>query len=248
MITTEWLPQFEDQGFFTVQGLLSSHEVDAIRREISVIAEQYPDVPDELIQFEVAVKDGTVQPESTEAGIRKLFRMAKHNQLFQQLAFHPKLVDIAQSILGPELILMQSMLLMKPPAYSTRKVWHQDNAYFRLSPCDIFGFWIACDTATVENGCMHVLPGSHRNGVVHHAGDGDAYGWTEKPDAEQIRAIPLQPGDALVFHGELLHFTPANQTDQRRRAVQYHYASKHCTQAPVGDGDYPFELEPELEL
>ena len=248
MITPEWLSQFEDQGFVTVQGLLSSDEVVGIRDEISVIARQYPDVPDELIQFEVAVKDGTVQPQSTEAGIRKLFRMAKHNDLFRKLAFHPKLVGIAEGILGADLILMQSMLLMKPPVYSTHKVWHQDNAYFRLSPCDIFGFWIACDTATIENGCMHVLPGSHKNGVVQHAGDGDEYGWTDQPEAERIRAIPLNPGDALVFHGELLHFTPANQTDQPRRAVQYHYASKNCRQAPAGEGDYPVELEPELEL
>ena len=242
------LEQYRDNGFFTVTGLLSLDEVDAIRQEIVAIAEAHPNTPEELIQFEVSVKDGSFTPSSTEMGIRKLFRMAKHNELFRDLAFHPRLVEIAKAILGDEVILMQSMSLMKPPECSTRKIWHQDNAYFRMSPCDVFGFWIACDSATVANGCMHVLPGSHRDGVREHAGEGDEYGWVDKPDQNLIQAIELQPGDALIFHGELLHFTPANQTDQRRRAVQYHYAAKGCKQRPREAGDYPDDLQPELEL
>ena len=248
MASRDFIDRFRQHGYFTVRSLLSLAEVEAIRQEITQIAEKYPDTPAELIQFEVAVQEGSFQPSSTEMGIRKLFRMAKHNQLFQELAFHPRLLEIAGALLGQDLILMQSMLLMKPPTCSTRKIWHQDNAYFRLSPCDVFGFWIACDTATVENGCMHVLPGSHANGIVEHAGEGDEYGWTGSPDANAIVPVPLEPGDALIFHGELLHFTPANQTNQRRRAVQYHYASQSCAQAPAKEGDYPVDLQPELEM
>jgi phytanoyl-CoA hydroxylase len=72
---------------------------------------------------------------------------------------------------------------------------------------------------------MHIVPGSHRHGIVEHVGQGDEYGIVDVPQDDQVVAIELNPGDALVFDGELQHFTPENRTTRRRRSIQYHYAS-----------------------
>jgi len=236
------LNRYLSEGYVVVRDLISADEVQAIHREISHIVANRHDYPDDLIQTEPLVRSGERVPESFELGIRKLFRVARHSEFFREFAFHAQMVAIAKQLIGPDLSLAQSMTLMKSPGVSTPKAWHQDNAYFRLDPPDVVGFWIAGDEATVENGCMHLVPGSHQHGIVEHAGEGDAYGIVEVPPDDKVIAIPLNPGDALIFHGEVQHYTPANLTNRRRRSVQYHYASSR-TSRPGGDNTAYFNPE-----
>ncbi|MCY4545561.1 MAG: phytanoyl-CoA dioxygenase family protein [Gemmatimonadetes bacterium] len=234
---------FERDGYYVMEGLLDDDEVESIRREITAIVGRYPDVPEELVQIEPAVRRGAVEPESVELGVRKLFRMTLHNELFRSLAHHPVMVGIAVELIGQDVALFQSMLLMKPPRFGGQKVWHQDNAYFRLEPNDVFGFWIALDDTDVENGCMHVIPGSHREGIGEHGGVEDDYGLSSAPAQNTAIACVMKAGDALVFHGETYHYTPPNKSDRRRRALQYHYASTHCRSSK----DSPFKaFRPEV--
>ncbi|MCY3712873.1 MAG: phytanoyl-CoA dioxygenase family protein [Gemmatimonadetes bacterium] len=234
---------FDRDGYFIAEAFLSPDEVESIRREITAIVDRYPDVPEELVQIEPAVRRGAVTPESTELGVRKLFRMTRHSELFRALAFHPRMVGMALELIGPDVSLFQSMLLMKPPRFGGQKVWHQDNAYFRLEPNDVFGFWIALDDADVANGCMHVIPGSHRAGIGEHGGVEDDYGLSSAPTTDDAVACVMKSGDALVFHGETYHYTPPNSSGRRRRALQYHYASTHCRSSK----DSPFKsTEPEV--
>ena len=239
------LARYREQGWFTLPRLLVESEVEAACREITRIVDGEVTGEEKMIQWEPRVLSGEVTAESSELAVRKLFHVAVHNDFFRDLAFHPRLVAIAQALLGDDVFLAQTMLLMKPPHVSTEKVWHQDNAYFRLSPSDIFGFWIALDEATVENGCMHVVSGSHRRGIVEHDGTGDLYSLTETPPPESVTPVPLSPGDALIFHGELFHYTPENRTDRRRRGIQYHYASSQTTRD--GRGHW-LDFEPELSI
>lgn len=228
LLEAQKLTQYREQGYFTVEKLFALDLVDGIKKEITRIVDQHPNIPKELVQIEPSVVRGEVTPSTKELGVRKLFKMAIHNQFFRELAFHPKMVAIATTLLGADIKLLQSMLLMKPPYFGGEKVWHQDNAYFRLTPNDVFGFWVACDQADVDNGCMHLIPGSHKNGIALHGGVNDDYGLINPPPFDQAVAIPLKPGDALVFNGEIFHYTPLNTTPRRRRAIQYHYASSKC--------------------
>ncbi|MBM82740.1 MAG: hypothetical protein CMJ78_19430 [Planctomycetaceae bacterium] len=228
MLSETQVQQFTDQGFALVNGLISADDIEAVCSEISRICESPQDFPAEVIQHEPQVLQGEFKPERLELGVRKLFKIVKHNDFFRGFAARAEWLDVARALLGPDVYVLQSMLMMKPPECSGTKVWHQDNAYFRISPPKVVGLWVACDEATVENGCMHIVPGSHRNGIAPHSGDGDNYGMTDAPNDNEVLAVPLQPGDALIFHGELFHFTPPNQTSQRRRALQYHYAACGC--------------------
>ena len=228
LINDQTLGQYHEKGYFTVEGLFTDDEVEGVHQEITRIVACYPDVPKGLVQIEPSVASGENTPETLELGVRKLAGMAKHNAFFRNLAFHPKMVKIATTILGPDVKLHTSGLLMKPPHFGGAKVWHQDNAYFRLTPNHAFGFWVACDDATVDNGCMHIIPGSHTQGVLEHSDPGDEYGLLNPPSIEEALPIPLKTGDALIFHGEIFHYTPPNKTDRRRRAIQYHYSSSKC--------------------
>ena len=238
-LSAKALDDYRETGLAIVRQLFDPEEVDAVHVAITRIVED--PAAEIMVQQEPAVADGTAEASSPELGVRKLFRMAVHDAFFRRLAHHPGIFALARQILGNRVMLMQSMLLMKPPFLSGEKVWHQDNAYFRLTPADVLGFWVACDDTNVANGCMHVLPASQSQGILEHAGEGDLYGLVSPPDFNDplVVPVPLQAGDALLFHGEICHGTPPNHTSTRRRALQYHYASARCMST---------EREPEVDL
>jgi phytanoyl-CoA hydroxylase len=155
------------------------------------------------------------------------------------------MVEIATRLLGPNVYLFQSMSLLKPPRIGGAKMWHQDNAYFRQTPSDVFGFWVACDDTTAENGCMHVIPGSHAGGTKEHGMVNNDYVLLSPPSTESAVPVPLRAGDALIFHGEIYHHTPPNKTDKRRRAIQYHYSSTKCQRT---NDQTPYFIEPEIPV
>tara|TARA_B100000029_G_scaffold516827_3_gene635511 strand:- start:12769 stop:13536 length:768 start_codon:yes stop_codon:yes gene_type:complete len=243
ILTGDQVVNFDQNGYFIIREFFEECQVQKIRQEITKIVASYPDVSEELVQIEPAVRKGRIKPDNVELGVRKLFRMTLHNKLFHSLAFHSKMVKIATELLGPDVALFQSMLLMKPPKFGGRKVWHQDNAYFRLDPNHIFGFWIALDDADIDNGCMHLIPGSHVDGIQKHTGSSDEYGLSTLPQMKNVVPCVMKTGDALIFHGETYHYTPPNTTERRRRALQYHYGATYC-QSSKGS---PFKkIKPEI--
>ena len=243
LITDEMVMKHHYEGYFTVEGLFSNDEVEGVRRGITKIVEDYPPIERELVQLEPTVTEGKNTPESTELGVRKLAKIAVRNNFFRNLAFHQGMVEIAMRLLAPEVYIFQSMSLLKPPRIGGAKMWHQDNAYFRQTPSDVFAFWVACDDTTVENGCMHVIPGSHISGTKEHGMVDNDYVLLNQPSTENAVPIFLETGDALIFHGEIYHHTPPNKTDKRRRAIQYHYSSAKCQRT---NDQTPYFIEPEI--
>lgn len=119
--------------------------------------------------------------------------------------------------------MFQDMALLKPPRLGREKPWHQDKAYFNIDPRErVVGVWIALDAATTDNGCMHLLPQMPRQPIVHFQRRDWQICDTEILGNECV-ATPLRPGGVLLFDGLLVHGTPHNTSDQRRRAVQFHY-------------------------
>lgn len=228
LLTEQRRRAFDEEGYFVVPTFFTAEEVEAIRCEISALVAAYPDIPRELLQMEPAVERGEFTPANRELGVRKLFRMIKHSAFFRDLALHPRFVEISTGFLGPDVKLLQSMMLIKPPQIGSPKIWHQDNAYFRIDPCNIVGFWIALDEATVENGCMHVVPGTHKLGLQPHEQTTDLGLPLDKIETDKVVALPMQEGDALVFSSLLYHYTPDNRTTKRRRALQLHYVDARC--------------------
>jgi phytanoyl-CoA hydroxylase len=97
----------------------------------------------------------------------------------------------------------------------------------------ILGAWIALDEATVENGCMQVIPGSHREGPVAHFHVRDCQIVDTHVQVERVVTIPLRPGGVLFFSGLLHHGTPPNMSAHRRRALQFHYAAANCSKMTI---------------
>lgn len=167
--------------------------------------------------------------------VRKFLDFVNYEPRLAALAWHFKLKTILARILEEPPLLFQDMALIKPPRIGREKPWHQDHAFFDYSmDTRIVGVWIALDEATIENGCMRVLPGAHRQPRLHFKKRDWQICDLEMKGSHPV-AVPLRPGGLLLFDGLMPHGTPANSSPNRRRALQFHYrnesAQKTTTEA-----------------
>ena len=185
------------------------------------------------IQFEPSLvkRKNEMAADERRDAIRKIFRFVDYEPRLNAIAEHAGLLGVLKQMMGEAPALFQDMALVKPPIFGSEKPWHQDCAYFNLPQgTTVVGVWIALDAATPENGCMHIIPSSHNEGPMVHFKRRD---WqicdTHVPSARDTM-VPLEPGGCLFWHGLLHHGSPANQSAQRRRALQFHYKPASCAE------------------
>ena len=144
----------------------------------------------------------------------------------------PKIVDALVSVIGPNVKAMQSMLFIKSEG-KPGQAWHQDEFFIPTRDRSLTAVWIALDDATIENGCLWVLPGSHRRGVIYPAREPGRPRFdctTESYDFpyadEDAVPVEIPAGTALIFNGYLLHRSLENSGRHGyRRALANHYMS-----------------------
>lgn len=216
---------YQREGFLVTENLLPNDLITALRDRITDIAAGHvPSFPPRDIEFEPS-RDGGV---STTP--RKINRCAENDSVFMSAVRRCEILDIVERLIGPDIKLFGSQCFMKPPG-GVQKPYHQDSAYFTIEPQSQVTCWIALDDATVENGCMWVIPGSHRDGICDHSQPWEVAGRVDMqvPDKEIDRSretpITLTAGSCSFHHSVLLHRSGPNQTDSHRRGLAVHYMS-----------------------
>jgi len=153
----------------------------------------------------------------------------KMSALMREVAAHPDVVKVLTGIIGPNVKMMQSMLFIKASG-KPGQAWHQDEAHIPTRDRSLTAAWLALDDATVENGCLWVLPGSHRAGILFPTRDQDDPRFDCAKEAHGFHdedAVPVEvpAGAAVVFNGYLLHRSLPNRSGGLRRALVNHYMS-----------------------
>lgn len=217
---------FHQQGYLAVHHAFDLQEVrDALAGLLHLLSGANPDFTGVMYEHAAQGVDVNSLPaEKRQDYVRKFMWFVGHDTRLHALAHHPQLLGVIARIMGEQPILFQDMALLKPPSIGREKPWHQDHAYFDLPlETPVVGVWIALDEATTENGCMIVIPGTHRQGPVVHFKRRDWQICDTDVHNEHAVAVPLEPGGCLLFHSLIHHGTPTNHSQQRRRAVQFHY-------------------------
>jgi phytanoyl-CoA hydroxylase len=223
-LTDAHIEQYRELGFVSIEDAFTPAEVQAgLEGLLHLIAGGNPDFKG--VQFEAKARDklDTLSIEQRQDAVRKLMWFTEYDARLKALSHHPKLLATVEKLLGATPVMFQDMALLKPPRLGREKPWHQDKAYFNIDPREqVVGVWVALDEATVDNGCMNLMPQMPRAPIIHH----QRRDW-QICDTEILGktcvAAPLKPGGVLLFDGLLVHGTPHNNSDQRRRAVQFHY-------------------------
>jgi len=224
-----------EQGFFHAPGLLTAAEAEALEAEIigRIRADPPARHPGEAFYLsgtnyglfpEKQASPGATNPEDC---ISKVFNCHAEG-LALALARRPEIVEMVAEILGPDLDCFQSQFILKNPGVIGQP-WHQDSYYFRFDRQPQVGVWVALSRATLENGCLWVLPGSHAGDILPHIPDrrpSANRGYLEIVGEDETGKQPclMAPGDVLFFHSYLMHMSTDNVADHRRSALVYHYA------------------------
>ena len=257
-LSPEHLEQFREVGCVAFEAVLTEAEVEAARSALTEITcrlmekaqsgeaeirkrpnatRNYagPQVidPDSGfgIHFEVGVDPLAMPVEEAELVFRKLHGYHQEHPTFIALTQHPRIKGFIEQILDEEAILKAEMALSKPPFIGSEKPWHQDNAYFNWLPLTkVATAWIALDDTTIENGCMHVLPGGHTLGALKHHHSIDCEILPDRIEKERAVPVEIKAGGVMYFSAMLPHQTPPNRTAGRRRALQFQYRGVTTTQ------------------
>ena len=155
------------------------------------------------------------------------------NRYLRDLFLSDSLIDVAVQIVGQDVALFTSYVISKRPDDGLAVDWHQDAAFFPIEPMDTFTLWLAVDDSDVENGCMRVIPGSHREeAVLLHKVDLDS-GTTlpmslQDLDLSEAMDVQLRAGEYSVHDPWILHGSNPNRSSRRRCGITLKYISTHA--------------------
>jgi phytanoyl-CoA hydroxylase len=225
---------WERDGYFIERGLVTD---DSIARIEAEVIERIRADPPTAHSGEAAYQSGenyfittetvpTTAVRNPEDLISKVFNCHAEGET-RRVAESARLVDRVSEILGPDLDCFQSQFIFKNPGVIGQP-WHQDSYYFYFTQQPQVGVWVALSRATLENGCLWVLPGSHVHRIHTHVPDRRSeanQGYLEIVDQDTSARVPvlMEPGDVLFFHSYLMHMSTDNKADERRAAMVYHY-------------------------
>ncbi|QIO23810.1 phytanoyl-CoA dioxygenase family protein [Haloarcula sp. JP-L23] len=219
-LTDAQFEQYQRDGYVVVEDCLDGATVEAVTTRI----ESYVRNDREETGFN-RMLEPDVDADSFEDGdpVRKFegIDMVREDDVFADLVHDEAIVDVVEQLQGPNLHLLRSAAMLKPPRVGSEKKFHQDAAYYPIHPMDHVTVWIALDQSTTENGCMQVVPGAHTDGLLGHEAveyDTDIAIAEADYGPEDAVALPMDPGDVLFQHCLLPHYTAPNETEDWRRA------------------------------
>ena len=216
--TKEQISFFNENGYLAVENVLNPEEIENYRRSAEALQAMAEGLTESTDRFRLQIWD--------EAKTQ-LQQVAEPHELgaeWMSLARDPRILNVIEELLGPNIQLYYSMFMMKLPRDGFEAPWHQDFAFF---PHDRFG-QVACqvyiDDSTIENGCIRVVPGSHKLGILNHYEDGRFTGilqgdTTEYDAAEVVSTV--KAGGMLLWDSLTLHRSFPNQSEHPRRAIVF---------------------------
>ena len=241
-LTGEQKRKFETDGYLIVRKLLTQSEVKRVKRRADLIASgEAEHVPSQSIQQEPAIQRREVVANSKTDAVRKLGNLVRHDEVMRAHATNPKIVDVIADLIGPHIKLLGDQLFMKPAGHGSRKPYHQDSkSWTQIIPYNLVSCWAALDDATVGNGCLWVIPGSHKWGLLGEEGQQEIEKEAILGRANNEAPVELKVGDCSFHHSLLLHSSHANRSSKRRRGYATHYMSARSRDvSESAKRDYP---------
>lgn len=277
-LSQEQLQEFEREGVLVIQDFLTQDEVQEIKVEITRLVEGMDPATDRGVFS--TTDNNSAQASDTyflESGdkIRYFFEvdafdkegnlaLDKHrslnkmghalhykNPVFKKVSFSPRVKEVAKCLDLKDPAIVQGMYIFKQPGIGGVVTPHQDGTFLYNEPLRLFGFWFPIDDASLDNGCLWYVPGSHdtpitrrflRTGQVGTKNHLEFKGEDKVFPIDAWKAVPVKKGSLVLIHGQVVHKSERNLSSNSRHAYTFHviemegshYASKNWLQAPPG--------------
>jgi phytanoyl-CoA hydroxylase len=221
-VTADQKARFDIDGFLNYGRIVDAEELAEVSDRLNAICDGTVAVPDQCVRFHAGLKWGEGTGVTRREAIWQLLNLERHDDVFARLANKPLIRQIIEGLLDRPVKQWGSQVIAKPAHHGGEVPWHQDTSYWgqekRLT-C-----WLAIDDATPFNGCMRMIPGSHRLGQVKFTptqieGAPCQLLQTDGISEDTQIYVPVRAGCASFHHPMTLHASSRNTTPHSRRAI-----------------------------
>lgn len=252
-LSPEQIQSYDENGFLIIPEFLSHSEIAGMRAKIKRIIADFN--TDEVSIFSTLEQTKTSDTYFIDSGdkIRCFFEEdafdksghlrntkemsinkvghALHDldDIFEGVSYKPEIADIAAALEINDPVIVQSQYIFKQPRIGGKVVAHQDSTFIYTDPPSCVGFWMALEDATMENGCLMAIPGSHLSRLGDRrfirTANGDATEFTGKEsqyDLTKMEPLEAKSGSLVLLHGACVHMSRENRSENTRHAYILH--------------------------
>ena len=267
-VKAEQYTLFRQQGFLVVRNLVSPEEIAELKQHTEDLMQGL--LPEQQLEsakaFGLSAPPPHLPPHEKAQHYLRIHMLHRVLGLHERYLLHPRVLDVLECLIGPDVLALQTMLFLKPPG-KPGQGWHQDTFYIPTHPDTLCGAWIAIDDCDELNGAMWMAAGSGAE-PIYPSADGHFHGNKNlseilhvngvsdvddsKNDLAKIAdrypqlLVPAKAGDVVFFNGHVLHRSKQNySTDRFRRSFVSHYCNARSftqwgsDERPARPGEYP---------
>ncbi len=229
-LTAAELEHWNENGYFVRHDVFTPTENAALGQVAADIVDRKRPFPNRNVVQNALVRDGKAAEQGVYA-MHKIHHPNCYDPAFLARVRDTRLTDPLVDLLGPDILSINNLFIWKAPKIGLGFPWHQDKFYFRnrFKTETTIGTWSAIDAADRENGCLYVIPGSHKWDIFEHD---DLAGSQEREfklarGVDDDAGVPVEvpPGAVIWFHSHLLHKSTDNDSLRFRRCYVIHYLS-----------------------
>ncbi len=205
-LTQSDLERYREDGYVVPDFRFSSGAVEQLGAELMLLNDATPELRN------IALTNPHLRPSPVDGRYGKLL----------PYCLDPGLLDLVEAIEGPDLLLWTTDLFHRPAGHGVPTAWHQDDEYWPIEPMGATTAWVAITPCRKANGCLRVIPGSHRRRALHRVDDSGAFPRNLDPDSfDEADAVDveLEPGQLMLFHALLVHGSWPNTSSQPRTGL-----------------------------
>ena len=222
MLTQLEIDAYNELGYIGVQNVLTSQEVQELRAVTDNLVEESRKI---TVSDEVFDLEPEHTPDSPK--VRRIKSPISVHPIFDQIIRHSGILDIVAQLIGPDIRTNGNKLNMKLSEVGSAVEWHQDWAFYPHTNDDILAVGVCLDDMTKENGCLLVVPESHKGPILDHHLDGYFAGAVtdESFDDSDAKKIELRAGGVSIHHVRALHGSLPNTSSNQRRLLLFQYCA-----------------------
>lgn len=216
LISKKQIEQFHELGYFVTEPMWPVDQLDAVVEEFHRLHRE------EMARAETDGRDGK-QKENLR--LRPfLGGVHKQSPVLERFVKSPIYLEACANFVGPDADLYFNQLVYKPPEKGRYFGWHQDSGYVVTEPLAYITCWTAITRSFLENGCIWVIPGSHKTGLQQHVWSVELHEHQVKVDESKAIPVPMERGQVAIFSSLTLHKSGPNISSQPRLGYvpQYH--------------------------
>ncbi|MGH8985510.1 MAG: phytanoyl-CoA dioxygenase family protein [Acidimicrobiia bacterium] len=214
VVTEQQARDYDERGYFVLEDVIDPDTVRALDEGIAPFDA-------EVLRFLESQPEGRFSIAGVDT-VSIAIHLVRRSDRLREFCAGALFADLCHDLIGPDARLYWDQAVYKRPRGTEPVLWHQDNGYTYVEPQAYLTCWIALTDATLENGCVWVVPGLHRNGTLAHRDTPIGYQCFEDPD--DAVAVPVPAGSIVVFTSLTPHTTGRNATDEVRKAYILQYA------------------------